>query len=797
MKRLLGIALALCLVLTALTLSAAAEEAASGTQDTNISWSFDEATGTLTISGDGSIEGTFPWSSLKQDIRSIVIGDGVTSIADYAFSSYTGLTNVSIADSVTKIGTGAFQNCTSLTSVSLPKNLSQISGEMFQGCSALTSVVIPEGVTLISVWAFRGCTGLRSVELPHSLRRIEPGAFENCSALTSITFPENLLFIANQAFRNCTELKKIVFEGDAPRAYPESFEGVTANAFFYENNDTWYDYNAIPRSIGFVWTASDNPQLEEVDFFSGTCGRNTRWTFADGVLTVSGSGPMEYIPWRMHRKDIKTVIIESGVTRIYHDAFLGCVNLTGITIPEGVTSIGSSAFCNCASLTSITIPDGVTSIGSMAFTDCKKLKNVSIPDDVTTIGYRAFEYCTSLSYLVLPDSLEKIDDRTFWGCSALVGVEIPKSVKSIGESAFNLCSKLNTITVPERVTTIGDYAFNGCVSLNAIYFRGNAPEMKNFSFAQVTATAYYPRNNPTWTDSAKWQCVNCHIIWIPYYVGDVDIGGELEGETVTLVKVDSAELGEETQVWVNGVAYPVERDGDQCYVRLPEEAAVKAGSSLVSYTYNVGDENDIHTQYPTGMRVWIVKQNSEGNYYAKRVTLLDNLLQYSGSSIRISGKKGIRMITSITKSNKNALTMKGLAGYKLVEYGTALCWAKDLEGGKPMTLGQSYVKSNYAYKFGVADPVFATTDDLVQYTNVLVGFSLDQCKDDIAMRPYIILTDANGYRITIYGGIVYRSIGYIAYQNRTVFKPDSSSYDYVWDIIHHVYGDQYDADYKG
>ena len=114
-----------------------------------------------------------------------------------------------------------------------------------------------------------------------------------------------------------------------------------------------------------------------------------------------------------------------------------------------------------------------------------------------------------------------------------------------------------------------------------------------------------------------------------------------------------------------------------------------------------------------------------------------------------------------------------------------------------MTLGQSYVKSNYAYKFGVADPVFATTDDLVQYTNVLVGFTLDQCKDDIAMRPYIILTDANGYQITIYGGIVYRSIGYIAYQNRTVFKPDSSSYDYVWDIIHHVYGDQYDADYKG
>lgn len=803
MKRLFGIVLVLCLVLTVLPLLSAAEEVTSDTQDTSITWSFDQATGTLTISGNGKIDsslyeqGSFPWFSFRQDIRSIIIGDGVTYIADYAFGNYTSLTHVSIADSVTEIGTGAFRNCTSLTSISLSGNLTQISSKMFQNCSALTDVVIPEGVSSISDSAFRGCTNLRSVALPHSLEKINTHAFADCSALTGITFPEKLRSISDQAFLNCVGLKKIVFKGDAPMAQPASFEGVTANAFFYKNNDTWYDYNAIPGSINFVWTASDNPEQEEVDFFSGTCGRDTRWKLADGVLTISGSGPMEYIPWKMHKEDIKTVIIESGVTRIYHKAFYGCVNLTAATIPEGVTSIDPSAFYNCTSLASITIPDGAKSIGSMAFANCKKLKNVSITDDVTTIGYRAFENCTSLSYLVLPDSLEKIDDRTFWCCSELVGIEIPKSVKSIGESAFNSCSKLHTVTIPERVTFIGDYAFAFCSSMAEIYFRGNAPKMHTFTLNKVKATACYPVNNPTWTESVRNQCFNCTILWVPYYVGDVDLGDEPEGETVTLVTVDPAELGEETQVWINGVAYPVEKDGDQFSIHLPEEAAVKVGSSMVSYSYNVGDANDIHTQYPTGMRVWIVKQNSEGNYYAKRVTLLDNLLQYSGSSIRISGNKGIRMITSITKSNKKAMTSKGLAGYKLVEYGTALCWAKDLEGGKPMTLGQSYVKSNYAYKFGVADPVFATTDDLVQYTNVLVGFTLDQCKDDIAMRPYIILTDANGYQITIYGGIVYRSIGYIAYQNRAVFKPDSSSYDYVWDIIHHVYGDQYDADYKG
>ena len=107
------------------------------------------------------------------------------------------------------------------------------------------------------------------------------------------------------------------------------------------------------------------------------------------------------------------------------------------------------------------------------------------------------------------------------------------------------------------------------------------------------------------------------------------------------------------------------------------------------------------------------------------------------------------------------------------------------------------MKSNYAYLKDVADPVFKYTGGLIQYTNVLVGFTDEDCKEDIAMRPYIKLQDESGEVVTIYGGTVYRSIGYIAYQNRNAFKPGSEAYNYVWNIIHYVYGDQYDADYKG
>ena len=251
-------------------------------------------------------------------------------------------------------------------------------------------------------------------------------------------------------------------------------------------------------------------------------------------------------------------------------------------------------------------------------------------------------------------------------------------------------------------------------------------------------------------------------------------------------------LENESVVWIDGAPCYVQKDeSGKPYLILPEHCT----PILVTYSFNTGS-GDRHAQYPTGMQVYRIV-TTESGMTVEHIPELDNLLQYSGSSIRITGKKGIRMITSINQATRNALTGSGLAGFTLLEYGTALCRSSVLEGGAPLVLETAGVKSNYAYLKDVADPVFKYTGGLIQYTNVLVGFTDEDCKEDIAMRPYIKLQDESGEVVTIYGGTVYRSIGYIAYQNRNAFKPGSEAYNYVWNIIHYVYGDQYDADYKG
>ena len=247
------------------------------------------------------------------------------------------------------------------------------------------------------------------------------------------------------------------------------------------------------------------------------------------------------------------------------------------------------------------------------------------------------------------------------------------------------------------------------------------------------------------------------------------------------------EFNGQTEVWVDGVAYPVETLGGR-YVNLPD-----SGSLLTIYTYKQGNSNGSHDNYPTGMKVYRIERTQNGAT-VEHLAALDDLLQYSGCSIRVNGKQGIRMITSLTQQNKDALTSTGLAGFTLEEYGTVVSWVKEL-GNASLTLDNG--RHNYAYKKDVADPIFAASGGLTQYTNVLVGFNLEQCKDDIVMRPYIVLKDADGQLVTLYGGTVTRSIGYIACQNRNTFQPGSAAYQYVWEIIHSAYGDQFDSEYQG
>ena len=153
--------------------------------------------------------------------------------------------------------------------------------------------------------------------------------------------------------------------------------------------------------------------------FGGTTGKLT-WTLTeDGVLTITGEGPMpdyrdggtsETPPWYPHVNRISSLTIGEGVTRIGDYAFMLCSFVTEVVIPESVTSMGDWAFNYCTGLQEAYIGDGVTEIAAKAFAECTALKTVVIGKSIQRIGDQAFNTRSSWDQMTLEKITVLFDD---------------------------------------------------------------------------------------------------------------------------------------------------------------------------------------------------------------------------------------------------------------------------------------------------------------------------------------------------------------------------------------------------
>lgn len=316
----LGITAMLVLLLALLTGTAlAADEEIAGADfnDGKMHWSIN-ADHVLTISGTGEMpnytsSAQAPWYSYRNQIESIIVGDGITALGDYAF-----------------------YYCSTATSVSLPTSLNALGKACFLRCSELKIINIPEGVAAIPGSCFYECSSLESIDLPDSVRTFGDSAFYNCSQLKSITIPEGVTELtARSLFSDCTSLKFIMF--------PNTLRKIGSYDTF------WGD------CISSV-------------HFNGTLKQWLKISFGDSLPMQSACSL--YIDG----EKLTNLTIPEDITNISNRVFQ-CVQLNSVTIPDSVTSIGSKSFYR-SSVSIVRIADSVTSVETNAFANCSNLKKV-------------------------------------------------------------------------------------------------------------------------------------------------------------------------------------------------------------------------------------------------------------------------------------------------------------------------------------------------------------------------------------------------------------------------------------
>lgn len=350
-------------------------------------------------------------------LETVVMGEGIAEIGEWAFDVCESLTSVTIPSTVKAIEIGAFSECYSLEEINLPDDLVDI-GEFSFRYTALLEVDIPAGVTNIGFGAFIGCGNLTEVTVPSKVKHF-PHAFEGCDNLETVTLEEGISTVSEHAFSGCDSLTSVML--------PNTVTNIDSHAFYHCESLAGIEFPPHLVRIG------------------------------DHAFAWSG---------------LQVVDIPEGVRRIGGYAFSGCpfCFAEDIKIPATLKSIETGTFDYCWLLESIYVPEGVESIGLGAFNDCDKLKTVSLPSTVTNIVPSAFFGCSAVTWISVAAGNTKYsspngllysleDKRIVKGRNG--SVVIPEGAESIGECAF-MDMELPELTLPTTLKEIGGEAFYNC-----------------------------------------------------------------------------------------------------------------------------------------------------------------------------------------------------------------------------------------------------------------------------------------------------------------------------------------------
>lgn len=456
------------------------------------------------------------FATFYKGLTSVTIPENIVRVGEQAFAYCHELSTIHITFGVEEIGEGAFFDCKELLSISLPNSVTKIGKDAFYCCENLTSAVIPDNIPSIDEATFYGCRKMESISIGSGVTMIGASAFQDCVMLSSVVIPANVTEIATSAFIYCSNLSSIaLLNPNAPSLGDMVFNGVPSSAVLY------VPYGATQSYVDAGWgTYFATIEEKPIILASGDCSdpsapNTVSWevSYTDNpdncTLTIWGNGTINpYVsiydgdrtPWEEYKSDLKTLIIEDGITYIPDEAFDELNYLETLTIGKDVSEIHSMAFEWCSSLKSISvdennttfdsrdncnaiiftsseslilgccntaIPEGVKKIAGGAFIHRADMQEIEFPSTLIEIGGEAFSY-TSLDKVFIPASVVSVAGNSFYGValtSIVVDEENTKydsreDCNSIIETATNkLVLGCTNTTIPEGVEVIAEFAF--------------------------------------------------------------------------------------------------------------------------------------------------------------------------------------------------------------------------------------------------------------------------------------------------------------------------------------------------
>lgn len=300
----------------------------------------------------------------------------------------------------------------------------------------ITHVKIHESVTRIE-GSFESFVNLRRVDFHRNITFIGLGCFEQCKYLEQVSnLPENLVEMEGFAFRGCG-IRKLVIPPRIKKIPEECF----ADCFNLE-------YVKLPEGLEYI----------DCKAFKN-CAKLQRVAIPSTVKISNLFDETTHdCSWFLGCQNLSLVSLPETLLKIPAWTFRDCSKLEFIALKEGLEEIDRGAFMN-SGLKSIAIPSSVKSIGNLStgevFQDCKWLTSVTLPEGLRLIPVNTFKGCVSLTSITLPETIERICAGAFADCRSLVSMTIKsKHVQSVDQGAFSGCVNLRTIRATPQVLSL-------------------------------------------------------------------------------------------------------------------------------------------------------------------------------------------------------------------------------------------------------------------------------------------------------------------------------------------------------
>ena len=457
------------------------EKAVSGTYGTNLKWEFDVEKGILYITGNGDMKiatekqgkTDAPWQEWQTDIKEVVVGDDVTSIAKNVFACLTNLEKVTIGKKVKKIHSTAFLKSQNLSTIEVAdgnkyycasnnilynKKKTEI---LFLGNGTDNKCKIPASVKKIYIdhtssslekisvdsknkvysakdgvlFNKKGTELLRcpngkkgSYKVPAKVKTICEGAFAYCKKLEEVTTADDTGKIKLRAFEDCTELIKVNLGKKVVIC------------------DEWGDGDYL-GAVSDIFVNCVN--LKEINVSAS----HSRYKSIDGVI-IQKYGAEDVLLYYPPGREEKSYIIPEGVTQIANKAFCKCDKLEEVTISDTVESTnGETPFQDCKGIKSVWIGKslGVYSFKNILW-NCPNIENIAISKDNKTIAEKdGMIYQISSEYQMSPEGMRAKKELIYLCKDPEGDYVMPDLVQTIPYDTFANCSKLTSLKLADSL----------------------------------------------------------------------------------------------------------------------------------------------------------------------------------------------------------------------------------------------------------------------------------------------------------------------------------------------------------